>query len=128
MAREVRKAEADKFIRKSEEFYYSALENYQKGRLNAAAFDAAKSIILANDAFCISMLGRRASKNHNEAIQLHVQAASNNESKKDILAGALDQRNEFGYTETSSSEKEANLLLVRSKRFMDWVKSKLSVE
>ncbi|MDI6721638.1 MAG: hypothetical protein QMD85_04565 [Candidatus Aenigmarchaeota archaeon] len=39
MAREVRKGEAKKFIKKSEEFYYSALENYQKARYNASAFD-----------------------------------------------------------------------------------------
>ncbi len=125
MAREVRKEEAKKFLEKSGEFYYSALENYQKGRFNAAAFDAAQAIILANDAFCISMLGRRANKDHNEAIQLHVQAASNSESKKDILTDALDKRNAFGYTETSSNEKEANLLLIRSNRFIDWVKNRL---
>lgn len=125
MAREVRKDEAEKFIKKSEEFYYSALENYQKGRFDAAAFDAAQAVILANDAFCISILGRRASKDHNEAIQLHVQASSSGESRKEILADALDKRNEFGYTEVSSNEKEANLLLIRSKRFIDWVKHRL---
>ena len=91
MAREVRRGEAAKFIEKSDEFYRSALENYQKGRFNAASFDAAQSIILANDAFCIALLGRRASKTHNEAIQLHVQAALGGESKKEILAEALDK-------------------------------------
>ena len=103
MAREVRKGEAIRFLEKADEFYYSALEDYQKGRFNAASFDAAQSVILANDAFCISVLGRRASKDHTEAIQLHVQASLSRESKKEILAEALDKRNEFGYTESSST-------------------------
>jgi HEPN domain-containing protein len=125
MAREVRKEEAKRFIKKAIEFYYSALEDYQKRRFNAASFDSAQAIILANDAFCISVLGRRASKDHQEAIQLHNQAAMSKESRKEILGEALDKRNEFGYTEYSSTEKDANLLLVRAKRFIDWVKTRI---
>jgi len=53
MAREVRKDEAVKFIKKAEEFYSSSLENYQKGRFNASIFDSSQSVILANDALCI---------------------------------------------------------------------------
>lgn len=122
MAREVRKDEAIKFIKKAEEFYNSSLENYQKGRYNAGIFDSSQSIILANDAFCIFNLGRRASKDHREAIQLHVQAALGKQSKKEIVAEALERRSEFGYTEKEGTEKDANLLLIRAKRFLDWVK------
>lgn len=122
MAREVRKDEAAKFIKKSEEFYHSALENYQKGRFNVSIFDSSQSIILANDAFCVFNLGRRGSKVHREAIQLHVQASAGRENRKDILSEALEKRSAFGYTEKDTSEKEANALLVRAKRFLDWVK------
>lgn len=122
MVREVRKEETKKFIKKAEEFYNSALENYQKGRYNASIFDSSQTIILANDAFCIFNLGKRASKDHKEAIQLHVQASFGKESKKEIVAEALEKRSEFGYTEKQGTEKEANLLLIRSKRFLDWVK------
>ena len=58
----LRREEADGFLRKAEEFYDSALENYQKGRYNASIFDSSQSVILANDAFCIFMLGKRPSK------------------------------------------------------------------
>jgi len=120
MAREIRKEEAIKFIKKAEEFYYSALENYQKGRYNACVFDSSQSIILANDAFCIFSLGRRASKDHKEAIELHVQAAKvKGESKKEIVSEALEKRSEFGYTEKKSSDEEANKILLRAKRF--WI-------
>jgi len=125
MVREVRKEEATKFIKKAEEFHNSALENYQKQRYNASIFDSSQAIILANDAFCIFSLGKRASKDHREAIELHVQASYGKESKKEILAEALEKRSEFGYTEKESNEKEANLLLVRSKRFLDWVKRRV---
>ena len=40
----------------------------------------------------------------------------------EIIAEALEKRSEFGYTEKEGTEREANLLLVRAKRFLDWVK------
>ena len=125
MAREVRKDEGIKFIKKAEEFYNSSLENYQKGRYNVSIFDSSQSIILANDAFCIFVLGRRASKDHREAIQLHVQAAFGKPSKKEIVSEALERRSEFGYTEKEANGKDANLLLIRAKRFLEWVKQSI---
>ena len=128
MAREIRKDDASKFIKKAEEFYQSAMENYQKGRLNASAFDSSQSIILANDAFTIYALGRRASKDHREAIQMHITASGGKESKRDILAEALEKRSEFGYTDRECKDSEANLLLVRTKRFIEWAKGKINYE
>ena len=125
MVRVVRKEEAIKFIKKAEEFHNSALENYQKQRYNVSIFDSSQAIILANDAFCIFNLGKRPSKDHREAIELHTRASSGKESKKEIVAEALEKRSEFGYTEKESSEKEANLLLIRAKRFLDWVKGRV---
>ncbi len=126
MAREVRGEEADKFIKKAEEFYNSALDNYQRGRYNASIFDSSQCIILANDAFCIFNLGKRASKDHREAVQLHIQASLGKESKRDIVAEALERRSEFGYTEKEGNEKIANLLLIRAKRFLEWVKGNIA--
>lgn len=127
MAREIRKEEATKFMKKAEEFYNSALENYQKGRYNACIFDSSQSIILANDAFCILSIGKRASKDHKEAIKLHIEASRGKESKRDIVTMALEKRSEYGYTEKEGGEKEANLLLIRAKRFLDWVKNSLKL-
>jgi HEPN domain-containing protein len=126
MAREVRKDESRKFIEKAVEFYHSSLENYQKGRFNVSVFDSSQAIILANDAFCVFVLGRRASKDHREAIRLHVEASTGRESKKEILTEALERRSKFGYTQVESTAKDAQLLLVRTKRFIDWVKGKLT--
>lgn len=114
MAREIRKDDAMKFIKKA--------------RFNASAFDASQSIMLANDAFTIFVLGRRASKDHREAIQLHIAASAGKESKREILAEALEKRSEFGYTDRDCKDSEANLLLVRAKRFIDWTKGKTGFE
>jgi HEPN domain-containing protein len=123
MAVEKMKEDAIGFLEKAEEFYNSALENYQKGRYAACIFDATQSIILANDAFCIFILGKRASKDHREAVLLHAQASQmRGESKKEIVSEALEKRSEFGYNEIKASEKEANKMLVKAKRFLDWVK------
>ncbi len=125
MARETRKDEAMKFLKKAEEFYLSAMENYQKSRLNASIFNSSQAVILANDAFCIFGLGRRASKDHREAISLHVEAAASKENKKEIVAEALEKRGAFGYTEKETNASEANLLLIRTRRFLDWVNAKI---
>ncbi len=121
----MRKEEAMKFIRKAEEFYDAALESYQKRRFSAAVLDSTQSIIMSNDAFCIFYLGKRPSKDHKEAVLLHIEASRGKENKKEIVKEALEKRGQYGYTEKSASEKEANLLLVRAKRFLEWVKEKI---
>ena len=119
MAKEVRKEESSKFIGKAKEFYFSALENYQKGRFTASLFDSSQSIILTNDGYCIFILGRRPSKDHREAIRLHVEASSGKESRKEIIADALEKRSKYGYTQTETNPKDAHLLLIRAKRFLE---------
>lgn len=129
MVREIRKGMAKNYLTKAEQFYDSALENFQKSRYDAACFDASQAIILANDSFCIAILGKRASKDHREAVSLHLQAAKvvADTSKKQIVKIGLDQRSEFGYTEKTAKEKDAHKLIVRARRFIDWVKRKISL-
>ena len=126
MAKEVRKEEARKFLDKSEEFYFSALENFQKKRHTASIFDSSQSIILANDGYCIYILGRRPSKDHREAIQMHVEASSGRKSKKEIITEALEMRSKYGYTQVETNPRDTQLLLIRAKRFLDWVKDKVT--
>lgn len=125
MVKTFRKDEASGFLRKAEEFQQSALDNYQRGRLSVCIFDSSQAIILANDALCISVLGRRASKDHKEAVQMHIDATKGQESKKEVVQEALDKRSEYGYTGKAAGEKEANKVLIRSKRFMEWVRERI---
>lgn len=123
MAREVRKDESMRFLDKAKEFYKSALENHQKGRYSASLFDSSQSIILANDGYCIFRLGRRPSKDHKEAVRLHIEASFGGESKKEIITEALEKRGKYGYTEVETRPKDSQLLLIRAKRFLDWISS-----
>lgn len=124
MAREVKKEEAAKFTEKAENFYGAALDEVGKGRYDVAVFDASQAIILANDAFCIASIGKRPSKDHREAVELHIQASAGMENKREIVKDALEKRSEYGYTEISASKRDADLIVVRARRLLDWVKER----
>ena len=126
MVREIRKNMAKGYIIKAEQFYDSALENFQKRRFDVACFDASQAIILANDCFCIAILGKRASKDHREAVSLHLEAGRvvSDTSKKEIVSMGLNKRSEYGYTEKTDKQEETNRLIIRTRRFIDWVKRK----
>ncbi len=128
MVREVNREDAEKFLKKAENFYEAAADERSKGRYDVAIFNSTQSIILANDALCVALLGKRPSKDHLEAVELHVEAAAGKENRRDIVKDALEKRSEYGYTEISANEKEANILLVRAKRFLDWIKGKIGYE
>jgi len=72
MVRKITKSEATDYIKKADEFLSSAQDNLIKRRFNAAGFEATQAIINANDALTIYFLEQRASKNHREAIKLHL--------------------------------------------------------
>jgi len=98
-----------------------------KGRFNAAGFDATQSIINANDALTIYFLGKRPSMDHREAVRLHVDVVRvlNDSSCRDIVKNALEMRSEFGYLGTATNEKEARKLVFSAIKFLSWVKSKI---
>ena len=95
MAKEVNKQVANNYLKKSEEFYEIASKALEEGKHDAAIFNATQSVFLANDAFCIHFLGRRASKDHREAVNLHLEAARivADTSKRSVIAGVFDDRN-----------------------------------
>ena len=55
---------------------------------------------------------------------MHIAASGGKESKRDILAEALEKRSEFGYTDRDCKESEANLHLMMTNRFIDWDKTR----
>ena len=84
---------------------------------------------MANDAFCINFLGRRASKDHREAVNLHIQAAAvvSDGSKKSVIAGVFVEWSESGYTERFVKIEDARKIVIQAKRFIDWVRNKVYV-
>lgn len=124
MVRKIAKSEALDYMKKAEEFLSSARDNFVKGRFNAAGFDATQSIINANDALTICFLEQRASRDHREAIKMHVDVVKviNDPAGRTILKNALESRSEVGYLGESISSGEAEKLVKSAIKFIDWAK------
>jgi len=124
LVREVAKSEAGNYLRQAEEFLNSARDNLAKSRFNAAGFDAIQAMINANDSLTIYFLEKRASRDHKEAVRLHVDVVTviNDSSCRSMLKDALDRRSAVGYLGSQISKSEAEKLVKYAIRFTEWVK------
>ena len=128
MVREVRKNEAVKYVKQAEEFIASAMENFDSSRYNAAGFNAVQAMINANDALTVYHIERRASKDHREALKLHLDVVRiiNDGAQREKLKDAIEQRANAGYLGNSLSKKDADKLLRHAIQFLSWVKKYLN--
>lgn len=128
MVKEVDRQTADRYLAKAEEFYDIAVNALENNKYDAAMFNATQAIFLANDAFCIHFLGRRASKDHRESVNLHLQAARvvSDTSKKSVIVGIFDERSWSGYTEKFTKQGEARKTIIQTRRFINWVREKIA--
>ncbi len=124
MAKEVGKREANNYLVQAEEFLVSARENIESDRYNVAGFNAIQAIINANDALTVYFLGRRASKDHREALKFHADVVKiiNDSSQRGRLKEAISQRASVGYTAITISKRDSEKLVKNAVRFVDWVK------
>lgn len=124
MVKEIRKKEAFQYLNQAEEFLASASQNLLEKRFNAAGFSAIQSMINANDALTIYYLERRASKDHREAIKMHVDVVKivNDSSQRNRFKEAMDKRAYVGYLGTPISKKEAEKLLRSATQFLIWIR------
>lgn len=124
MVKEVSKRETLNYIMQAEEFLDSAVDNLNKRRFNAAGLNAIQCIINANDALTIHFLGRRASKDHREAVKFHVDVIKiiHDNSCRSIIKNALELRSYVGYLGKPTSKKDAEKLVRSSVKFLEWVK------
>jgi HEPN domain-containing protein len=127
MAKEVRQADALKYMRQAEEFLQAALENYDSGRYNAATFNAIQSMLNANDALTVYHLGQRASADHREGVKLHAEVAKivNDSSQKSRLSTTFEMRADAGYRGEIMSKLDADKAIKNANRFFAWVKEKV---
>jgi len=123
MVKEYPKDYAKDFLKKSKKFLEIAtfiLKKYPE----EAAFNATQSIINANDALTIFMLGKRASKDHREAILLHKEVVKKigDSSKLSIVQMSLESREGTGYdVKKSLGKADCKILVKRAERFVNWV-------
>lgn len=124
MVRDIIKSESLGYLKQSEEFLNAALLSMDKGLFNAAGFNAIQAIINANDALTVYYLEKRASKDHKEAVRLHIDVIrkTNDSSGRDALKQALDQRSLVGYTAKPISRENAERHVKSAAKFVDWAK------
>ncbi len=127
MVSEVKKNEAAQYLKQAEEFLASSKDNLKSGRNNASGFNAIQSMINANDALTIYYLERRASRDHREAIKMHIDVVKiiNDSSWRKKLKESLDMRSNAGYTGTNISKKDAEKLVRHATQFIGWVRNHL---
>jgi len=120
-------AEAARFAVRAEEFLAVAAGCVESGRFNAAAFNAAQSMMNANDALTIFHLGKRASADHREALLLHLDVVRllNDGSQRARLKAALDLRSSAGYHGLPIPKGEAEKVVRHAAEFAIWVKRNL---
>ncbi len=127
MVKEYPKDYAKDFLKKSKKFLDIAILILGKYP-EEAAFNATQSIINANDALTIFMLGKRASKDHREAILLHKEVVKKigDSSKLFIVQMSLESREGTGYDiKKSLGKKDCEILVKRAERFVNWVENLL---
>lgn len=98
MVKEIRKEGFADYLRKADEFLENAKEAFLKNRFNVAGFNAIQSVINSNDALTIAIIGKRASRDHREALRMHTEVVRviNDSSFRQILKRSLDSRTEVG--------------------------------
>lgn len=125
MVREYSKTYSKDFLRKARRFLEIAKQNLEKYP-EEAAFNATQAIINANDAFTIFILGKKATRDHREAILLHKEAVKKigNSSKLSMVQKSLESRGIAGYdVKKFIGRRDCELLIKRGGRFIYWVEN-----
>jgi len=91
MAKNIARSKSISYSKKAEEFLTSAQRDYEDERFSACAFTAVQAMINANDAYTIHVMSIRGSSHHDEAVDLHEEAAKLEKipSQKSSLRGLL---------------------------------------
>ena len=127
MVKEIRRVEAEKYMKQAEEFLGAAKENMQESRYNVAGFTAVQAMINANDALTIYYLEKRGSSDHRECVLLHKEVVKiiNDGSQRDRLKEALEMRSNAGYMGEALSKGKAERMVRLASNFIEWVKRHL---
>ncbi len=127
MVKEIRRSEAEKYMKQAEEFLVAAKENMENNRYNVAGFTAVQAMINSNDALTIYFLEKRGSSDHRECVILHKEVVKiiNDGSQRDRLKEALELRSNAGYMGEAISKSKAERMVRLASNFIEWVKRHL---
>ncbi len=128
MAKVLNRHEAKRFLSSAKEFLESARDDLDKCRTNAASFTAVQAMINANDALTVHMMGKRATRGHREALELHIKVVrkTNDNSYRVVFQRALEARNDAGYTARPVPKRESESVVRNAISFIAWVEDQIA--
>jgi HEPN domain-containing protein len=104
------------------------IDTFKKKNWNSVGLEAVHCAISAADALMIYSKGMRcASEDHKDSVEFIEQNIERREVKQHLnqFRAIIGKKNLIEYEERSFSEKEAEEVLKRAERFLNWVKEQL---
>lgn len=126
-----RKVERDHYklyLKKANDFYEAMLHSYKKGNWNSVGLEAIHCAISGADALMVYLKGiRSTSEDHRDAVELIELNISGTEVKKHLsqFRAIINKKNLVEYEERNFTKKEAEDILKKSERFLNWIKNQL---
>ena len=127
---DIPRREARIFLVKAQEFLAASRDAAEAGQHDASMLAAVHAAIVANDAVCAALLGRRsADPDHQRAVDLLESAADHEEgisTRAKQLRSLLAKKNFVAYEARRATAAEARDGLERASRFVAWASEVLS--
>lgn len=115
-------------IKDANEFLSSANDNFEKRRFKVCVDNAVDAMIAANDAFTIGLIEQLATRNHREAVRLHIEAGRKiSANKSSLLKKMLDLRHKKTYRPVSVSKNLAEETLRKATKFVRWIEEQIKL-
>ncbi|MCD6521646.1 HEPN domain-containing protein [Candidatus Calescamantes bacterium] len=115
-------------MKKAEDFYEAMLRSYKENNWNSVGLEGVHCAISAADALMVFYYGIRcASDDHRDSVKLLEQHFPEPEYKNYIshFRRIISQKNLVEYEDRNFSAKEAEEIVKKAERFLNWVKEKI---
>lgn len=116
------------YLKKANDFYETMLRAYQEGNWNSVGLEGVHCAISAVDALMIYQKGIRcASEDHKDSVEFFAQNIEGPESKHyaSTFRRIVSKKNLVEYEDRNFTAKEAEEILKRAERFLNWVKQQI---
>ena len=119
------------YLNRSEELLNASQYSFENQNWDACALNAVHAAISASDALTTYKLGERsAGQSHDEAVRLFKQTDfqdKETQSNAVRLSSILKEKNASAYEEKPVKPRTAEILLIESRRLLEFVKIKVPV-
>ena len=116
------------YLKKANDFYETMLRAYQKDNWNSVGLEGVHCAISAVDALMIYRKGMRcASEDHKDSVEFFEQNIDSPEDKNyaSQFRRIISKKNLVEYEDRNFTAKEAEEILKRAERFLNWVREQI---